>query len=243
VIGRDVYDAADTWSEIDALDLLVTAAVQDEMFLLVRRLVERAARWIVHHSDSLALGPAVERFRAGVRDVTAVLPELLVGAVADAHAETEARFTAAGVGDALARRVAASDAALAALPAVLLGSERDLEPRVVARIQFLVDDHLGLDRLRDRIAGLPRADRWKTEARAALRDDLYESQLALTRAVLTETPATGTPEDRVDAWLVDHDDAVGRYRDLVHDVEQAAPDDLAALAVARRALRDLAALE
>ena len=33
VIARDVFDAADTWAAIDALDLVVPAAVQNEMFL------------------------------------------------------------------------------------------------------------------------------------------------------------------------------------------------------------------
>ena len=48
---------------------------------------------------------------------------------------------------------------------------------------------------------------------------------------------------RLDAWLAAHDAPVGRYRDLVHDVERAEAADLAALAVVRRALRDLAALD
>jgi glutamate dehydrogenase len=242
VVARDVFDAADTWASVDALDLAVPASVQDEMFLLVRRLVERSARWLVRHTESLALGPTVERFRDGVRAVAAVLPELLVGSVADAAAATVTRFAAAGVAPELARRVAASDAALVALPAVALALEHDVDATTVARIQFLLDDRLGLDHLRERIAALPRADRWQTEARAALRDDFYESQHALTAAVLTETDAVGMPEARVDAWLAEHDPAVGRYRDLVHDVEQADAVDLAALAVVRRALRDLAAI-
>jgi len=184
----------------------------------------------------------VERFRPGVRVVGAALPDLLTGSVAEAATAAAGRFVDAGVPPALARKVAASDAALAALPAVALAVDHDLDPRPVARIQFLLDDRLGLDRLRARIGALPRADRWQTEARAALRDDFYESQLALTAAVLTETDAAGEPEARVDAWLADHEPAVGRYRELVHDVERAETVDLAALAVLRRALRDLAAI-
>jgi glutamate dehydrogenase len=243
VIARDVFDAADTWAAVDALDLVVRASVQDEMFLVVRRLVERAARWLVRHSEALALGPTVERFRPGVRAVVAELPELLVGAVGETAEATAARFTAAGVSPELARKVAASDAALVALPAASLALDHDLDARAVAHIQFLLDDRLGLDRLRDRIAALPRADRWQAEARAALRDDLYESQYALTGAVLTETDPDRPPDGRVDAWLDDHADAVTRYRTLVHDVEQADTADLAALAVVRRALRGLARLE
>ena len=108
---RDVFDAADTWAAVDALDLAVPASVQDEMFLVVRRLVERAARWLVRHSEALVLGPTVERFRPGVRAVVAELPELLVGAVGETAEATAARFTAAGVAPELARKVAASDAA------------------------------------------------------------------------------------------------------------------------------------
>jgi glutamate dehydrogenase len=243
VVARDTFDAADTWAAIDALDLVVPAAVQDEMFLLVRRLVERSARWLVRHAGSLELGPLVERFRPGVRAVTATLPDLLVGAVAAGAGATAARFVDAGVAPELARTVAASDAALIALPAVTLGAEHELDPVVVARLQFLLDDRLGLDRLRDHIAALPRADRWQAEARAAMRDDFYESQHALTEAVIDDTDPLGAPEARVDAWLVAHDAPVGRYRELVHDVERTQAADLAALAVVRRALRDLAARE
>jgi glutamate dehydrogenase len=239
VIARDVLDAASTWAAVDALDLVVPAAVQDEMFLGVRRLVERCARWLVHHVEPLALGPTVERFQPGVREVLAALPELLVGDVADAAASTAARFVAEGVPPELARTVAQSDAALVAFPAVALASDHGIDARVVTRIQLLLDDRLALDAVRDRIAALPRADRWQTEARAALRDDFLESQHALTEAVLTETPA-GVPEARVDAWLGDHVDAVARYRTVVHDIEGADPSDLAALAVIRRALRELA---
>ena len=148
----------------------------------------------------------------------------------------------AGVAPDLARRVATSDAALVALPSVALAREHDLDATTVARIQFLLDDRLGLDRLPRAHGRVARADRWQTEARATLRDDFYESQHTLTASVITETDAAGPPEAHVDTWLAEHGPAVGRYRDLVRDVEQADAADLAALAVVRHALRDLAAI-
>ena len=89
---------------IDALDLVVPAAVQDEMFLAVRRLVERSARWLVRHAEPLALGPTVERFRAGVQAVTQSLPDARrSGRSATRRPPTTARFTDAGVAPDLAR--------------------------------------------------------------------------------------------------------------------------------------------
>ena len=51
-----------------------------------------------------------------------------------------------------------------------------------------VADRLGLDWIRDRVAALPRADRWQTEARAALRDDIADLHRALTESVLPRRP-------------------------------------------------------
>jgi glutamate dehydrogenase len=243
VVGRDVFDAVATWDAIDALDLVVPATVQDEMFLRVRRLVERSARWLVRHVDDLALGPAVARFTPGVRAVTEVLPDLLVGEPAATTAATIERLVGEGVPVGLATRVAISDFALTALPAVVLADSHDVDPRVATRVQFILDDRLGLDAVRVRIGALPRADRWQTEARAALRDDFYESRHALAAAVLRDTDDSSRPDVRVDAWLADHGEAVERYEGVAVAVERTDPGDLAALAVVRRALRDLAALD
>ena len=145
--------------------------------------------------------------------------------MADAAATTAARFVEAGVPPTWLVGSRRATLALVALPAVALGGSNTIStPRRRAGSQFLLDDRLGLDRLRDRIAALPRADRWQTEARAALRDDFYESQHALTAACAHgDRRRRRAPEARVDAWLAEHGAAVGRYRDLVHDVERPTP--------------------
>jgi glutamate dehydrogenase len=241
LIARDVFAAATTWSAIDALDLQVPAAIQDDMFLSVRRLVERAARWLVHHETDLMLGPTVERYAATVQAITAALPDLLVGVAADELLADADRLRASGVPDALALRVAVCEAVVAALPVTVLAGLHDEDPLAVGRLHFVLAERLGLDWLRERIGELPRADRWQTEARAALRDDFYESQRALTDAALSATPSESSPEARADQWISAHEAEVARYRRVVDDIEAAGELDLATLAVARRALRELTA--
>jgi glutamate dehydrogenase len=243
IIARDVYDASATWSAIDALDLACPVSTQDEMFLTVRRLVERSARWLVHHGGGLALRPTIDEFRPGVRAVVGELPALLTGTATAALTTAIERLHALGVPEELARQVAGSEAAVAALPAVELATRLGTDPGVVARMQFVVNDRLGVDRLREHVAALPRADRWQTEARAALRDDLSESQHALTEAIVCDTDAAAAPEARVEVWLSAHAAQVERYRQVIADVEAAGGFDLAELAVARRALRELAGLD
>jgi glutamate dehydrogenase len=178
-----------------------------------------------------------------VREIAAALPDLLVGAAAAELATEAERLRAHGVSAPLAQQVAGSDAAIAALPVTELAHAHGEDPLAVARLHFVLADRLGLDWLRGHIAALPRADRWQTEARAALRDDFYDSQRALTEAALRATSSSSAPEARADEWLGAHSDNVARYQQVAGDIETAGEFDLAALAVARRALRELAGLD
>jgi glutamate dehydrogenase len=241
VVARDVFGSAAVWSAIDLLDLVVRPDIQGRLFLTERRLVERAARWFARRDEILALGPTVERYAAPVATVLARLPELLAPDAAAVVAEAARGLEAEGVPPALAARIAASDAALGALTAADLAAAHGLPVEVVAAVHFRVAARLGLDWLRERIAALPRSDRWQTEARAALRDDLSDAHRELTDAVLASN-AVSTERDAataVDAWVDGRRDDVARYERVVEEVRAGGVYDLAQLTAARRALRDL----
>jgi glutamate dehydrogenase len=55
----------------------------------------------------------------------------------------------------------------------------------VAEVYFDLADRLPLSRLLQRVNALSREDRWKTLARAALRDELYSAHAGLTFDVLS----------------------------------------------------------
>jgi glutamate dehydrogenase len=239
VIARDVFDMVDVWRAIDALDLVVREATQDRMFLTIRRTVERGARWLVRHGGALELGTTVGRFREPVASVVAALPDLLVGNDAEEYRVVAAGLCGDGVDRALAERVAALALAPPAFAIADVALALGLDVEEVARVHFALADRLRLDWLRDRVAALPRADRWQTEARAALRDDVADLHRTLTDAILRETDAGGAPAARIDQWIAEHADAVGRYRSVLADIEASGVFDLATLSAARRELRDL----
>jgi glutamate dehydrogenase len=209
------------------------------MFLAVRRLVERAARRLVLREAPLRLGPMVAQYRPGVSELVAALPELLSGSCASRYRQEVQRLVAARVPEALAEQVACSEWTPGSFD--LVDVARALGESVVTAgtVHFGLSDRLRLDWLRERVGALPRADRWQTEARAALRDDVHDAHHALTDTVLTTTDRAAAPEDRVDAWIRAHELAVDRYLQVLRDIEAAGVFDLTTLAVARRALREL----
>jgi glutamate dehydrogenase len=209
------------------------------MFLAVRREVERASRRLAQGPLPLDLASTVGRYRDGVVRLTGSFPRLLVG-VSAARLQAEAeRLQAAGVPTALAERVALSTWLPAALDVDDLARETGEAVDTVGAVYFVLGDALRLDWLRDRIADLPRGDRWQTEARAALRDELHEAHRALAGSVLRATDPGLAPADRVAQWSAASPLAVARYQQVLADIEAGATHDLTTLAVARRALREL----
>ena len=242
IVARDVFEAEATWDAIDALDLVVPAATQDAMFLAVRRQIERTARRLVQGRDALDLGSAVARYQPGARALVEALPVLLLGTCA-ARRETDAeQLRSVGVPEPLAARVALAEWLPATLDLVDLAERTHAPVAAVAGTYFALTSALRLDWLRDRIAELPRADRWQTEARAALRDELHDAHRELAEVVLSTTEWSLPAVDRVDAWSNAHALAVQRFLQMLTDIEAAGVFDLTTLGVARRALRELGAI-
>jgi glutamate dehydrogenase len=86
---------------------------------------------------------------------------------------------------------------------------------------------------------LPRDTRWDAMARAALRDDVYAEQAALTAEVLRAGADGRSPGERVDVWLSQNQAPIERCVQVPADVRAAGPPDLARLSVAVREVRNL----
>jgi glutamate dehydrogenase len=76
-------------------------------------------------------------------------------------------------------------------------------------------------------------------ARAALRDDVYAEQAALTAEVIRGGADGLGARERIDAWSARNEDAVERCLHVLGDIKAAGADDLARLSVAVREIRNL----
>jgi glutamate dehydrogenase len=110
----------------------------------------------------------------------------------------------------------------------------------VAALHFLIGGRMHLHWLRDRIATLPRENRWQAMARAALRDDLFGLHAELTADVLRGAGEPGEPADaRLDAWIEANRQVVDRCLGILGDIRAGDAYDLTTLPVALRELRNL----
>ena len=182
--------------------------MQIDLLLEGRRLVERASRWLLgNRPRQLDIASTVRHFRPGAMALYASITRLLSPEDAEPLARRADELREQGVPEDLATRVAALPIMFAALDIVEVADERELDVEQVAAVHFRLGSRLGLHWLRDRIVALPRDDRWRARARAALRDDLYAIHRELTAEVLRSAPAGADPDgargrlDRVEPGL------------------------------------------
>ncbi len=82
-------------------------------------------------------------------------------------------------------------------------------------------------------------NRWQALARAALRDDLFSCERALTADVLTGTAQDADTAQRVDHWLEENSAAVHRCKQVLGDLHSVPHVDFAMLSVAMGEIRAL----
>jgi glutamate dehydrogenase len=242
-VARDVFDMGALWAEVEGLDLEVAATVQIAMLLEGRRLVERATRWLLRtRPRPLDIGAEIERFASGAGTVAQALPGVLVSTERE---EFEARVRALvgeGVPADLARRVASLSDLFAALDIARVAAATNRSIDEVAALHFLIGGQLQMHWLRDRIATLPRDNRWQAMARAALRDDLFSLHADLTADVLRytgEAAAGADPEVRLESWIDANRPSLERCLDILSDIRIGGNYDLTTLPVALRELRNV----
>jgi glutamate dehydrogenase len=235
IVARDVFRAPELWAEIDTLTGEVPLDTQLELFLDCRRMVERGVLWLLRHRrPPIDIGAAVAQFQPGMARLATALEPALVGRMADVVHSGEASRLAAGVPEQLAERAGVWPLLHVGFDLVELAELHGRDISSVARVNWEIFDRLDLLWLWDGIGALPRSDRWQTQARSALRDDLLTALVELTSTVIESAGGS------VDAWWAANERSVGRAMAMFTEIRRAESYDLTALSVALRQLRNLA---
>ncbi|MGI9053799.1 MAG: NAD-glutamate dehydrogenase [Ilumatobacteraceae bacterium] len=235
VVAREIFDFTTLWEEIDALPSDLALDVPLELFLDARRMVERGVLWLLRHRrQSNDLAATVAQFKPGISRLAGELGGLLVGRMQAAVHSGEASRLAAGVPEGLAERAGVWPLMHTGFDVVEVAAARRRDVGDVARVEWEVFDRLDVYWLWDGIGTLPRSDRWQTQARSALRDDLLSALAELTVAVIE------TADGDVGRWLARNERSLARAGAMFTEIRRAESYDLTTLSVALRQLRNLA---
>ncbi|GAA5119853.1 NAD-glutamate dehydrogenase [Pseudonocardia adelaidensis] len=236
----EIFGLSASWERLEALDGAIPTRTQISLFLELRRLVERATRWLLRNRPQpLDVADAIEFLSPGVRELTPLIPELIGEDRRRALDRTVRGHAEAGVPEELARSVRTSPDLISALDITSVARSTGRPVGEVAAVHFALDEYLRLDWLRDRILDLPRDERWPGLARAALRDDLHVVHSAITAEIMRSSWPGGNGRDQVRDWIATTDAAAMRCLRLLDEIAASGRSDLATVSVALREIRTL----
>ncbi|MGV0745853.1 NAD-glutamate dehydrogenase [Mycolicibacterium sp. XJ870] len=236
-----IFGIGDVWRRIRAAgNDGVSVAVTDRMTLDLRRLVDRAGRWLLNYRPQpLAVGAEINRFGANVATLTPRMSEWLRGDDKAIVAKEAGEFASQGVPEDLAYTVATGLYQYSLLDVIDIADIVDREPVEVADTYFALMDHLSADGLLTAVSRLSRDDRWHSLARLAIRDDIYGSLRALCFDVLAVGEPEETGEEKIAEWELTNSSRVTRARRTLTEIYQDGEEDLATLSVAARQIRSM----
>jgi glutamate dehydrogenase len=238
-VARDVTGAVERWSAIEALVGRVEPSILDDLLGGVDRLVELTSRWYLANMPD-RLGRAIDAHREPSRQLSDALPQVVTEASRHELERYAWQLVDQGVPEETARRHAFQQG-LVHGPNVITVAERTGRPvPEVARAFFLVGEALFIDWLEGRLAELPAPSKWHRWAVQAVQDDLLLVRRLATEKVLDE--AGNRPvDDAVAAFLDSRSEALARLSRFMRALALEGANDLAAMTVALRQVRSLAA--
>ncbi|TXI43023.1 MAG: NAD-glutamate dehydrogenase [Mycobacterium sp.] len=236
-----IFGIETTWRRIRAAGAAgVPAALTDRMTLDLRRLLDRAARWLLNfRPQPLAVGAEISRFAAKVAELAPRMSQWLRGDDRAIVEKEAGEFVAGGVPADLAYTVAAGLYFYSLLDVIDIADVTDSDPAEVADTYFALMDYLGTDGLLTAVSGLPRDDRWQALARLAVRDDIYGSLRALCFDVLAVGEPGETGPQKIAEWEHGNGSRVQRARRTLAEIYEGDARDLATLSVAARQIRSM----
>ena len=242
VAADAIFGIGETWRRIksEGEEGVISAVVSDRMTLDLRRLLDRAARWLVNfRPQPLAVGAEINRFRSQVRALAPRIPSWLREGDREIVTKVATELVSHGVTEDLAGEVAGSLYSYSLLDVIDIADIADRDSAEVADTYFALMGHLGIDGLLTAVSELARDDRWHALARLALRDELYGSLRSLCFDVLAVGEPGESGDEMIAEWEHTNTSRVARARRTLSEIYEEGERDLATLSVAARQIRSM----
>ena len=237
----EIFGVAEVWTQLELLDYKVEARVQMEMMLNLIRLVKRTTRWLLRNRrHELAPTPLVAEFLPGLERLSADFPDNLRGRAEEQYQSIREHYLSQGVGEELARSVAATQLAYTALGIIQAASDSGSDLDDVANLYFSIGERLELDWFGGQIVAAKVENEWQALARDAYLEDLEWQQRTLAVGALHYLPEDRNMLTCLRRWEQQEEALLQRWRSMLSELHATATPDFAMFAVANRELLDLA---
>lgn len=241
IIARDVFNLTEWYEEIEALNHIVSAEVQQKMMLELVRLLRRITRWLLRNRRmQLKISDLINQFKPQVQFFIQGLPGVIIADEKERFEQEYHTLLEARVPEPLARRMGLTRFMYSALDIIEVAHLNHFEVSDVAAVYFSLGARLELGWFREQINAHPVDDNWDALARAACRDDIDYQQRNIALAVLKFPAPEPTLDAKIAAWSEYHQSLIYRWYAMLTELRATKSKEFTIFSVALRELLDLA---
>ena len=236
-----IFNKADIWHQIEALDHVTTKKTQFAMIKKLNRLLRRATRWLLRHYPGgiKHVEEVVDVFQKPLIHMKERLPELLIGDNKQRVDRLADEYMNNNVPESLAHLVAMSPSILAMLDIVVAANQTQQPLERMAKAYFCVGERLNISWVRNCLIHYRVYDRWSALARSALRNDIDFLQRQLAIKVINCDAENDSVESKFDKWSNSQKQLVNMWCKRLNEVRSVNTVDLVMFSVITRDLYDL----
>ncbi|RJN31826.1 NAD-glutamate dehydrogenase [Nesterenkonia natronophila] len=219
LVARELFNLAEFDAALRRLPVDFPTSSWAEAYVDMRRLLDRAVRWLVNHGvESDSLENDIAAYQVHMAPLYRQLNELLAGPDAERVSARRQEVLQLGMGEELAAWYAELFESFSLLDIAALARAHSMDSRIVAEVYYAVYADFDADSLLNHITNLPREDKWQALARGAQRDELYFALHEITQSILTTTDAQQDAQRRLDEWKQANASSLARAERLSAEV-------------------------
>lgn len=241
IATRDAFRLRDLWKSIEALDGVVTATVQSQLFVEVNHFIEHSCRWFLAHvKQPMNIDAVMARYTPAIAQIEKDADSIMSESARKAFAQTVEKLTSQNVPHLLAERMAMLEVMTAACDIADAAAISKLSVATVGKIYFEVGAGLKLGWLRGSAQDILAENYWQQLAVKSLVVEFYQAQRRLSLEAIAKF---GKNKDASGAWYAANAESLARYDSFIADLRAQPMLDYPMLIVALRQVQAISSSE
>ncbi|ARG98661.1 NAD-glutamate dehydrogenase [Legionella micdadei] len=237
VIASRVFATHEVQNLVLSLDFKIHMNEQYNMLFNIRNFLNLATRWFLNSKYIQEdLSTLINYFSKQIKVLEKVTP-ILMGGVTKQYLESlTQQFTASGLPEETARRIATYRAIYSGLNIIEVATQNKFDLIRTAEVYFAVGEQFSLLWFRDQLSRDTREGHWNSLSRLTIRDQLDFSQRALTVAILKTGSKEKDVQKLIQEWINRNQRALKRWNNLLEQLHSSGSVDYSMFFIAMREL-------
>ncbi|MGB2064873.1 MAG: NAD-glutamate dehydrogenase, partial [Marinomonas gallaica] len=238
--AEQMFDIPALWDAINELDFKVDNSLQNQLFIQIQSLLEKATLWLIRNTrEALAIQKLTDTYKPGIGIIRSNLDAILTQPTCEYISDVSKQLQEQNVPAEIADRLSALPFLFYGLDIIRVAAQTEKEVLDTAQTYFALEMDLGLYWLRQSINQLPADDMWERRAKAGLGDEVDNALRTISQEVIQASIEVNDLDSRLANWKELNHDNIHHYHSTFGEIKSEPELSLSMVSVAIRELRNL----